>query len=516
MAALAALAGAVAAEPDPVVHAPAGTVKGRVVEEARAFLGVPFAQAPVGERRWRSPEPLPAWQGTREATAFGASCMQPYPVPRFGPYTAEFLDTPPPAEDCLFLNLWTPRDRGTGLLPVLVWIHGGGFGGGSGAVEIYDGRHLATQGAVVITVNYRVGAFGFLAHPQLALESPAGSVGNYGLEDVVAALRWVRRNVAAFGGDPGRVTIAGQSAGAVAVDDLLVAPEARGLFTAAIAESGSGLGVSALPRTEAYATGQRALAALGVGTVAAARAQPAARVYSQLPLPFLTPPGVETFSFRPVLDGSFLPADPVDGSAPGTSVPLMTGFNADEFLPEASQSPADFEQLVRRRFPPIADRLLKLYPHADAGEATESARTLTRDAIVVAMSLYAVRRRGATSAPTYVYYFEHPLPVASGPSFGTFHTGEVPYVFGTLEPARRPYTEADRAVSRQLQARWLAFMRTGDPNADGLPDWRPQGPLADRVMILGDRPRAGMPVSSPERQRVLVEYAQAGGRIGAL
>ena len=396
----AAATAAPAPNPTAIVRAPAGALGGTVVADVRAFLGVPYARAPVGPLRWRSPQALPAWAGIRGARAFGASCEQPYPVPRFGPYTAEFLDTPPPSEDCLFLNIWTPRQIEGVRLPVLVWVHGGGFIGGSGAVEIYDGRHLAARGVVVITVNYRLGAFGFFAHPDLARESRSASVGNYGLEDLVAALRWVKRNVGAFGGDPARVTIAGQSAGAVAVDDLLVAPAARGLFASAIAESGSGIGVPAVTPGEGYRTGQRALAALGVTSMAAARMLPAARILAALPSPFGTPPGAEPFIFRPVLDGSFLPADPVDGSARAGPAPLLTGFNADEFLPEESQSPASFEALVRRRFAPIADQLLLLYPHGDEVAARESARALTRDATVVSMALFAIRRRGATSAPT--------------------------------------------------------------------------------------------------------------------
>jgi len=237
----------------PVVATKSGSLQGVHRDPVDVFLGVPYAEPPVGALRWRAPVAVKAWSGVRNATEFGASCYQGWPARQFGPYTAEFVDTPRHAEDCLFLNIWAPA-RSSAKAPVMVWIHGGGFGGGSGALSIYDGSHFAAQGIVVVTINYRVGPFGFLAHPELTREAHGTGVGNYGLQDMIEALRWVRGNIEAFGGDPARVTIMGQSAGAMAVNDLIVSPLAKGLFARAIAQSGSGMGIPSIPLARPSAT----------------------------------------------------------------------------------------------------------------------------------------------------------------------------------------------------------------------------------------------------------------------
>lgn len=499
-----------AAAPRASVHA--GTLAGLQRGTVDVFLGVPYARAPVGALRWRAPEPATPWNGVRAATTFGPSCPQLWPQPGFGPYTREFIDVPKPDEDCLNLNVWTPATR-HGALPVFVWIHGGGFGGGAGAIEIYDGSALAAQGVVVITINYRVGVFGFLAHPELTREAAGSGAGNQGLQDMIAALRWVHDNVRAFGGDPRRVTIGGQSAGAVAVNDLIVSPAARGLFARAIAQSGSAFGIPAIPLAEAEHSGELLAETLGVRSLAEMRALDVERVRSAV-LGYLEPEraGARQLTLRPVLDGAVLPVDPILGtSRPVSNVPLLTGFTADEFSSPQGTTAAAFEQDVRRRFGKHSDRLLALYPHANDAEATASARALARDAYMAPLLFWADARTRTAGQRIYPYLYEHPAPVSAPPSWGTFHTSEVPYIFGVLDRARRPYSGADERIAVQLQGYWLNFIRSGDPNGGALPRWPRFAKGATQVMGIGDAPGPRAAVSSPERLAALRAYAQDGG-----
>ncbi len=509
--ALAASTAALAADAPPAA-APRAVVRSGTLEGVRhggvdAFLGVPYARAPVGDLRWRAPEPLEPWSGVRAASGFGPSCPQLWPQPSFGPFTREYIDAPQPAEDCLNLNVWTPTGR-RGARAVFVWIHGG-----AGAIEIYDGSALAAQGIVVITINYRVGAFGFLAHPELTREAAQSGAGNQGLQDMIAALRWVRDNVRAFGGDPRRVTIGGQSAGAVAVNDLIVSPAARGLFAGAIAQSGSAFGIPAVPLAEAERTGEQLAETLGVRTLAELRALPWERVQGVV-LGHLDPdrPGARHFTFRPVLDGHVLSEDPVHGaSRVVTHVPLLTGFTADEFIEPGPVTRAAFEAQMRRRYARHADRVLALYPHATDAEATASAAVAARDAYMAPLVFWAEARSRSAGQPIYPYLYEHPAPSNSPPGWGTFHTSEVPYIFGVLDRTRRPYTEVDERIARQLQDYWLNFIRSGNPNGCGLVRWPRYAPGDTQVMGIGDAPGARPAVSSPERLAALRAYAEDGG-----
>ena len=494
----------------------AGSVEGVRKGNVDVYLGVPYARAPVGALRWRAPQPLAPWQGVRPAKAFAASCYQPWPAPRFGPYTTEYVESPAPSEDCLYLNVWTAKSSKQ---PVLVWVHGGGFLGGSGAVPIYDGTSLAQHGVTVVTINYRVGPFGFLAHRDLRAETSGGPIGNFGLQDVVAALHWVQHNIASFGGDPHQVTLAGQSAGAVAVNDLLVSPYARGLFQRAIAQSGSGMGIDARNLAEAARDGDAFAQQLGVTGLAGLRALPGGKIQATVIMPFApraanAPPPI---AFRPSVDGVFLPVDPVLGSAPAAvTVPTMTGFNADEFMPSMPQTRADFESMVRKRFGAHADRILALYSHATDAEADASARLLQRDVYMASLTLWATDRAKQRGQRVYAYYYEHPSPVPSGPSFGTFHSSEIPYVFGVLDRSARPYTAADERTSEQLQGYWLAFIRTGDPNGPGRAQWTPVSPGGATVMAIGDHPGPRAPVSSPERFQAFKDFVAGGGRLSVM
>jgi para-nitrobenzyl esterase len=445
--------------------------------------------------------------------------MQSWPVPTFGPYTAEFVDTPAVSEDCLFLNIWRPS-QGARNLPVFVWVHGGAFLGGSGAVPIYDGKGLAARGAVVVTINYRVGVFGFLAHPGLTAENPQKTSGNYGLLDQVAALKWVRDNIAAFGGDPRRVTVSGQSAGAASIESLLVMPAARGLFQRAIVQSGPGIGIGSPPLATAEQDGLAFAKRLGDLDIAALRALSASRVQAEMEKLLATPGtdgGRPNVPFLPVIDAKVLPANPDDPRAVMASqVPLLIGYNSDEALAPPPASIAEFERHMRSRFGTSATRLLALYPHATDAEAMASARVLARDTYMGALVLWLEGRAGAGKPPVFAYRFDQAVPVAKPPSFGAFHTAEVPYLFGAMDTRLRPYGDVDRRVSTLVQDYWLGFMRAGDPNSARLPRWSrtPSGGVG--VMLLGSNPVYTTAVSTPQRLDVLRDYVASGGKLGML
>ena len=500
---------------------PADTVRTRygvlsgttaAVPGVRAYLGIPFAAPPVGDLRWRAPRAPASWDGVRAADRFSPACTQPGPK-AFGPWTLEFLLRGPVSEDCLYLNVWTsaPADAGTAgpPRPVFVYIYGGGFSSGSGDVPVYDGARLAERGLVVVTINYRVGALGFLAHPALTAESPAHASGNYGLLDQVAALRWVRDNIAAFGGDPGRVTIAGQSAGAISVYLLTASPLARGLFQRAVIESGpGGLAVAGLatgratvrPRAVAQRDGEKLAKALGATTLAELRALPASAFAA-------SPPG-SRLRFGPDVDGAFLPANPADLIAAGkeNDVPTLIGLNADEgsaFGPYGKIPAADFRRQAEQRYGARAARFLARYPARSDSEAHGSEIASARDAGVAGVTRVLDDRARTAHTPAFAYYFDHAIPWPEHPEFGVFHTSEVPYVFGTLDVLPRPWTDVDRQLSDTMMRYWTNFATTGDPNGPGLPPWPAFTPERPVLEEIGARIAPRTPLSR-ERVELLV------------
>jgi len=419
----------------------------RAADGVTAFLGVPFAAPPVSDLRWRAPQPGTPWKGVRKADRFGASCMQVQAGSRL-PWTEEFMTQGSIAEDCLFINVWTPAERATERLPVMFWIYGGGFNEGSGQVAVYDGTGLAKKGVVVVSVNYRVGVLGFLAHPQLSAESEHHVSGNYGILDQIAALQFVHRNIAAFGGDPGRVTIFGQSAGALSVAALMKSPLAAGLFVGAIAESGPGLlrsnalGANAT-LADREAAGAKYADARGAKTIADLRAMPAADFVPA------ARPGIAAPPNGPFADGWVVPT-----SDPAAQVPLMVGLVADDIGISGPTVAAEQKPAARERARAAVD--------AWAAEQRKASRTV------------------------YTYYFDRVLPWPAHPEFGAFHTSEVPYVFNTLGKLDRPWTPIDRALADQMSSYWSNFARTGDPNGPGLPKWPVHEPDAHVTMELGE------------------------------
>jgi para-nitrobenzyl esterase len=487
-----------AQERAPTARTQAGAVRGTTASRpgVQAYLGIPYAAPPVGENRWRAPQPLSPWKGVRDADRFSPSCIQGPNTP-FGPWTSEFLLLGPVSEDCLYLNVWTAAAAGE-RRPVLVYVYGGGFSSGSGDVPVYDGAPLAEKGLVVVNMNYRVGALGFLAHSALTKES--GASGNYGLLDQVAALRWVHDNIAAFGGDPRRVTLAGQSAGAISVFLQTASPMATGLFQRAVIESGPGglaaMGVggarsTARPLADAEKDGAAYAERLGAHSLAELRALPATRF-------------IGGGRFGPVVDGRFLAEDPAAVFAAGrqNDVPTITGLNADE----GSASPgyrkvtaAGFREQVTQRYGERAARVLAAYPATTDEEAQRSSIESARDAGVSGVERLLDESARTAHTPSFAYFFDRVIPWPEHPEFGAFHTSEVPYVFGTLDVLKRPWTDVDRRLSQQMMSYWINFATTGDPNGAGLPRWPAYEATDPTVLRLGEQiePRTPLP---PERR----------------
>ena len=490
----------------PAVRTSGGVVAGKAAEGVEAFLGVPYAAPPAGELRWRAPQPLAAWSGQRDATRFGAACAQDV-AGNFGPYTAEFTAPVPVSEDCLFLNLWKPAGPAK-RLPVLVFIHGGAFAGGSGHVAIYDGANLAKRGLVVVTINYRVGVFGFFAHPDLKAEGEG--TGNYGLLDQVAALRWVRANAARFGGDPARVTIAGESAGASSVNDLQAMPAAKGLFARAMSISGASIAIDAPSLAQGEAESTALAGRLGAASLAQLRALPAGRLIEATR--FRPGTGAPRLTWVPHVDGKVFPADPTDPNAPRASrVPLLTGFNAEEMIDVSVRTPADLERALRARYGDFAERLLALYPHASDAEAAASNIQIARDRYMAGLLFWAGARPKSAADPIYLYRHDWPYPPApGGQRWGAFHSSSLPYLFGNLGLGNRTFGPADRDLSRRWQDTLLSFARSGRPG------WPAVTAGATQVMAIGQTQELRSAVSTPERLAAWREYAAGAGKLGLM
>ncbi len=476
------------------------------------FKGVPFAAPPTGDLRWRAPKAPAAWSGVRKADRFSANCMQfPAAGKGFGPWTTEYIIQDGVAEDCLYLNVWTPAKTAGEKLPVLVWIHGGGFSSGSGSVPIYDGAAFARRGVIMVTINYRVGVFGFLAHPALTAE--AGTSGNYGLMDQAQALRWIKANIAAFGGDPAKVTIAGQSAGAASVHELLAAPSAKGLFARAIAQSGSGMGLGATPRAEAEADGARFAVQAGAKSLADLRSLPAEAL-----LAVRGEGGIPGLRFAPIVDGVFIPSDPNDPAKAASTVPMLTGLTADE---ASAMSPtygrataAELKGQLSSAFGALGDRAASVYPAADDAEAGRASRRWASERGLASTVLWAAQRQKAGGQPTFVYQFTHVEPGPDAARYGAFHSSEIPYVYQTLDKSPdRPFTDADRALSDQMATYWANFVKAGDPNGPGLPAWPRFDAASGQILEIGDHTgaREALPPATLSLYR---DWMAQGGRPG--
>jgi len=451
-----------------IVDTKYGKIEGYREGNIRIFKGIPFAAPPVGDLRWKAPQSPVVWKGVKKCVSFSASPIQEKPVP-FLCWSKEFIAPPVPlSEDCLYLNVWTGASAASEKRPVFVWIYGGGFISGSTGCAIYDGLNYAKKGIVFVSINYRVGALGFMAHPELTKEGN-GSSGNYGLMDQVAALQWVKDNIAAFGGDPSNVTIGGQSAGSISVYALLASPSAKGLFQRAIAESGGIFGsfnMSTLEEGEK--TGIALQQKLHADDLKDMRSLPADSILA-------ASPGWNGPHFAPVRDGAFLPVDFYKTFSEGkfNQVNFLGGWVTDEVTMFGVEKigKEKFIQAVNNEYGDKAEKLIALLPHADSAEATASLQELHLLSFGVT-SPYVMSR--FNSRPVYSYEFSHvPVDKPGFPNYGAFHTADVPYALDNLHTWDRPWRESDYTTEKNMSAYFIQFIRTGDPNVAGLPRWEP-------------------------------------------
>jgi len=466
---------------DPV-RVEGGLISGAIRDGARVYLGVPYAAAPVGDLRWRPPQPVRPWSGIKAATAFSPVCRQ----------TVSWIKEPQ-SEDCLYLNIWTPAAPAPHPLPVMVWIHGGGFFGGSGSQPLYFGGHLVSQGVILVTLNYRLGVLGFYASPQLSAEAADHASGNQGIRDQIAALAWVQRNIAALGGDPSRVTIFGESAGANSVGVLVDSPLAKGLFQRAIAESGD----DAVPitpaedhrfdRSAAEAAGAAFAQAAGASDLAALRAIDADTLIHK------------PWSPHTVIDGQVLTADQttVYQAHRANPVPILVGWNADEGvdlgtdLLGSSQFDAAHRLALMQGvvFKPLTPALIATYPGATDAQAKASLVRFATDYWGWRMWRWAKLQTEAQAAPAYLYFFIHYPAEPNTPCGYGCHAGhgaEIPFVFNQLDQDPRQWSASDRQLADQMIRYWTNFAKTGDPNGQGLPAWPAFDGASGTIHRLGD------------------------------
>lgn len=466
---------------DPRVRVAQGILVGRTVGDIESFKGVPFAAPPVGPLRWRPPQPPEGWTGDRDAGAAGSVCIQA-PAngdPGVGPGS--------PSEDCLTLNVWAPADR-SAALPVMVWIHGGGYNNGSGTADLYDGSNLARRDVVVVTINYRLGRLGFFDHPALAAERTADApAGNYGVMDQIAALEWVRDNIDDFGGDPDRVTIFGESAGGAAVTQLMVSPAARGLFQAAIVQSGLGRQRSALldqdrpgrPSAQSLGVAFARSAGLDDATADALRALPAERLLTPMPA---------FYSDNLIVDGRVVPEDVVTAFAAGRQapIPFMIGTNSAEFWWIRPSDAGAYGRTDDAMTDVEYDALVAAYDGQDGYDAH-----VVSDLIFNEAARHLSRLHAGAGLPTYLYRFDVVAASNPEPSGGATHASERPYVFDNLQTIGRSMGERDRRAATAMADYWTAFAATGDPNGEGRPVWPEFGAERDRLLeFTNDGPEA--------------------------
>tara|TARA_R100001143_G_C3361139_1_gene136006 strand:- start:1145 stop:2722 length:1578 start_codon:yes stop_codon:yes gene_type:complete len=468
-----------------------------------SYKGIPFAEAPTGENRWRPPVPLTASVATLDGSEYGPICMQGEPTP-FSMWTQEFIA---PAgnmsEDCLNLNIWTQEGSVDDKRPVLVFIHGGGFSSGSNSVPVYDGTRMAQKGVVFVSINYRLGVFGFFSHPELGQESEHSVSGNYGLMDQIAALQWIQENIHHFGGDPENVTIAGQSAGAFSVHYLVSTPKTKGLFHKAIAESGAAIfprnnisGTTDLDWSEEQGlTVQNQLGADSLEELRLLDAEQLLNVQAR---------------FSPIIDGYLFPAPIYQLYTDGVynDVPVLMGWNANEGnFSGAIQSADEFKNTIEAQYGEYSNQILTHFPAGNDEIAAESQVELGSLSIFgLQLWKWANMQIENDGSDIFMYHFTKEVPYNENQRpYGAFHTGEVPYAYHTLDMSDRPWTDSDRYLSDVMSDYWVNFAKNGDPNETGLPQWEPFTTDAYQTIILGEEIRMAT-IPSLERLKILDKY----------
>ena len=485
----------IAQQPAPV-KVEEGLLQGTSEDGLMVYRGIPFAAPPVGDLRWRAPQPAAKWDGIHQATKFA-----PGPIQAWGAPAGK-------SEDCLYLNIWSPAKSTSDRIPVFVWIYGGGFNGGSTSEPNYSGENLAKKGVVLVSIAYRVGQLGFLAHPELSVESPNHVSGNYGLLDMIAGLQWIQKNIAAFGGDPNKVTVFGESAGGIAVSMLCASPLAKGLFHGAISESGGSFGP---PRPLTY-PGEN-LKRLSDAERAGKAYADSAKVSSIAEMRKLSPdklPAIRGLAW-PIIDGYVIPDDQYNLYEAGkfNDTPILVGYNSDEgasFSP--SKTPEDYIKGVRVRYGKFARDLLNAYP---VGTTTvpKTARDLARDAAFGwhTWSWARLQSKMGKSKAFYYYFDHHPEFPEDSPKagYGSPHGQDVAYVFQHLNATSPEATSTDQAISEAMATYWTNFAKYGDPSSSGVPAWPAFSDANPVVMYFGQTPHTG-PVPSADALKVLDGY----------
>lgn len=491
--------------PGQTVKVEGGLLQGTAEDGLQVYRGIPYAAPPVGDLRWRPPQPAPKWEGVHTAEQFGRACMQT---------NAAIANLRAPSEDCLYLNVWTPAKSAGEKLPVLVWIHGGGFVAGAPAEKLYHGEWLAKKGVLVVSIAYRLGVFGFMAHPELSAESPNHVSGNYGILDVIAGLQWVQKNISAFGGDPKKVTIQGESAGAAAVSILCGSPLTKGLFRGAIAESGASFGPvradASFGESEPLASAEKRtvdwLASVGISNIAELRKIPAEKLQTMMPRQFGWT--------RPNMDGWVIAGDQyrIYESGHYNDVPVLTGYNSDEGATFGSpKSQEAYVQNVRERYQQFADKILAAYPGGETPAEKWTARNLMRDsAFGWNVWTWARLQTRTGKSKVFLYYFEEPAEIPAGAELGAYgarHASELPYVFRQLTEHDRPApTPKDEALSDIMRTYWTNFVKAGDPNGTGLPKWPAYNDTKPQLVHIESVNTKAGPLVSENGLKVLDEY----------
>jgi para-nitrobenzyl esterase len=489
-------AGFVIAQQPAPVKVEEGLLQGTSEDGLTIYRGIPFATPPVGDLRWRAPQPAAKWDGVKLATKFASGPIQAWGAPAGK------------SEDCLYLNVWTPMKSASDRIPVLVWIYGGGFNGGSTSEPVYSGERLAKKGVVLVSIAYRVGQLGFMAHPELSAESPNHVSGNYGLLDMIAGLQWIQKNIAAFGGDQNKVTIFGESAGGIAVSMLCASPLAKGLFHGAISESGGSFGpprpntfpgenLKRLP--DAERAGEAYAESAGVSSIAELRKIDAGKL-----------PAIRGLAW-PIIDGCVIPDDQYKLYEAGkfNDTPILVGYNSDEgasFSPP--KTPADYITGTKTRYGKFAEDLLKAYP-VDSNMVPKTARDLARDAAFGWHTWSWARLQSKIGkSKAYLYYFDqHPDYPEGSPraGYGSPHGQEVAYVFNHLDASNPQTTKTDLSISEAMATYWANFAKYGNPNGNGVPEWPAISDANPMVMYFNQTPHMG-PVPGAESLKILDAY----------
>ncbi|SOE21437.1 para-nitrobenzyl esterase [Spirosomataceae bacterium TFI 002] len=463
-----------------VVKTDKGWVEGMVEKDILTFKGIPFAAPPVGELRWKKPIEHEPWSGKLECKEFSASPIQNKPTP-FYCWSEEFIAPPEPlSEDCLYLNIWTKGNKGGRKKPVVMWIYGGGFVSGSSACSVYDGTAYAEQDVVFVSINYRVGIFGFLAHPELSAESNGEASGNYALLDQIQGLKWIQKNIDAFGGDPNNVTIIGQSAGSFSVQALVASPLAKGLFNKAIGHSGGLLGTArGVSLADAEATGNEIVEKIDAGNISQLRELSAEELFNKYKK-------AGSARMAPVLDGYVLPSNLEEHFKAGhhNDVPFITGWvTGDGSLGDSFKiTPEQYKENIEKKYGVNSSEYLKQFPGKTLKEVKKSSEKagMINFAVNTAM-LWSKYNK----SPSYIYEFDHvPTDKPDFPNYGAFHTADVPFALHTLNKWDRPWQKSDLDMENAMSSYWINFIKTGNPNSKNLASWPEHGTSSKAVLML--------------------------------